>query len=41
MPVTMDEPPISFDDVLGWILNLLAFVGIIALIIAIGYWSAR
>lgn len=39
--ITMDEPPVTFDDVVGWIRNALAGVGIVALIVAIGFWGAR
>ena len=36
----LDEPLITFDKVVGYILNVLAGVGIVAIIIAIGFWSA-
>lgn len=36
-----DDPIITFDSVVGWIRNALAGVGIVACIIAIGFWSAR
>lgn len=41
MPITMDEPVVTFDDVVGWIRNLLAGVGVLAFIVFLGFWSAR
>lgn len=41
LPITMDEPLITFDMVVGWMRNALAGVGIIAMIVLIGVWSAR
>lgn len=41
MPITMDEPLLTFDTVVGWIRNLLAGVGLLAFIVLLGYWSAR
>lgn len=41
LPITMDEPIITFDAVVGWIRNALAGVGILAIIVLIGFWSAR
>lgn len=36
----LDEPVITFDKVVTYIINALAGVGIVAIIIAIGFWSA-
>lgn len=35
--ITMDEPPVTFDDVVGWIRNTLAGVGIGALCAIIAF----
>ncbi len=39
--ITMDDPLVTFDEVSGWIRNALAGVGVVAVIVAIGFWSAR
>jgi hypothetical protein len=36
-----DEPLVTFEMVAGWIRNALAGVGILACIVAVGFWSAR
>lgn len=36
--ITMDEPPVTFDDVVGWIRNALAGVGALAVLIAIAFF---
>ncbi|CAB5144462.1 hypothetical protein UFOVP147_14 [uncultured Caudovirales phage] len=41
LPITMDEPPVTFARVIFWVRNALAGVGIAACIIGIGFWSAR
>lgn len=41
LPITMDDPPITFDEVVGWIRNALAGVGVVALIVLIGFWSNK
>jgi hypothetical protein len=37
LPITMEDPPITFEAVVGWIINALAGVGILALIVFIGF----
>lgn len=32
-----DEPVVTFDDVVGWIRNGLAFVGFVALLVVIAF----
>lgn len=41
LPITMDEPLVTLEGVMGWIWNALAGVGILACIVAIGFLSAR
>ena len=42
LKITMEDPPlVTFDDVVGWIRNALAGIGVLALVVLIGYWSAR
>jgi len=36
-----DEPIVTFDSVVGLMRDLLAGVGVVTLIIAIGFWSAK
>ena len=36
----LDEPVITFDKVVTYVINGPAGVGIVAIIIAIGFWSA-
>lgn len=36
-----DEPLVTFDQIVGYIWNALAGVGILAIIVAIGFWSAK
>lgn len=36
-----DKPIVTFDSVVGLMRDLLAGVGVVTLIIAIGFWSAK
>lgn len=36
-----DEPIVTFDRVVGWIVNALAGVGLAATLMVIGYWSIK
>ena len=36
-----DEPLVTVQGVMNWVWNCLAGVGILAVIVAIGFWSAR
>ena len=42
LKITMEDSPlVTFDDVVGWIRNALAGIGVLALVVLLGYWSAR
>jgi hypothetical protein len=36
-----DTPPMSFDEVMNLVVALFAAIGVVAVIMALGFWSAR